>query len=148
MFTFFITFLQLAGFIVGLGAVTVIDFHGFIAQKSVYWTRVTISAHKVTKPLIWLGTIMLLVGKILKYFNEGFSNLLLVEFGLLAVLILNGCFLSFYVSPFLIKLEKQGVQKPLPNSLQNKIKVSFLFSFFGWWVLVLLFILSIINVNL
>jgi hypothetical protein len=49
-------FTFIAGLIIGLGAVTVIDIHGFIARRSLYWTRATISAHKVTKPMIWVGT--------------------------------------------------------------------------------------------
>jgi len=48
-------FVSLAGFILGLGAVTVIDLHGFFAQKSSYWTVATTRTHKITKPLIWIG---------------------------------------------------------------------------------------------
>ncbi len=132
---------QLIGFIVGLGAVTVIDWHGFMGQKSVYWTKATVSAHKITKPLIWTGTILLLVGKIIKLNLVGLTDLMFVEFLLMFLLILNGCFLSFYVSPYLLKLEKKGITKPLPSSLQSKIKISFIFSLLGWWSLVFLFIL-------
>ncbi len=47
-----------AGLIVGLGAVTVIDLHGFLGRKSPYWAEATTRAHHVTKPLIWLGTLL------------------------------------------------------------------------------------------
>ena len=30
-------FICIAGFVVGLGAVTVIDIHGFLGRKSKYW---------------------------------------------------------------------------------------------------------------
>ena len=43
-------FIFIAGFIIGLGAVTVIDIHGFLGRKSAYWTEATIRTHKVTKP--------------------------------------------------------------------------------------------------
>lgn len=45
-------FLFLAGFVIGLGAVSVIDVLGFLGRTSRYWTEATVRAHKVTKPLI------------------------------------------------------------------------------------------------
>ncbi|MDO8659167.1 MAG: hypothetical protein Q7K54_01055 [Candidatus Parcubacteria bacterium] len=48
-------FVFISGFIVGLGAVTVIDIHGFLGRKSSYWTEATTRTHKVTKPMIWVG---------------------------------------------------------------------------------------------
>ncbi len=51
-------FLHLAGFVIGLGAVTVIDLHGFLGRRSAYWTEATTRTHKVTKPLIWAGLIL------------------------------------------------------------------------------------------
>jgi hypothetical protein len=32
-------FVCIAGFVLGLGAVTVIDLHGFLGRKSSYWTE-------------------------------------------------------------------------------------------------------------
>lgn len=130
--------LTFAGFIIGLGAVTVIDWHGFLAQKSSYWTVATTRTHKVTKPLIWFGTILLILGKYFSYlYIPGIVNV--YEFLLLGVLILNGCFLSFVISPYLLKKEKEGKDSDLlPSSIQLKIKISFIFSFVGWWGLVLL----------
>ena len=126
-----------SGFIIGLGAVTVIDFHGFLAQKSSYWTVATTRAHKITKPLIWLGTILLTIGKGFGYYSQSVP-VNLYEFFVLAVLILNGCFLSFVISPYLLKKEKAGKDLDLlPASIQNQIKISFVFSFLGWWGLVL-----------
>ena len=52
-------FIILAGFIIGLGAVTVIDIHGFLGRRSNYWTEATTRTHKVTKPLIWIGITLL-----------------------------------------------------------------------------------------
>jgi hypothetical protein len=50
------------------------------------------------------------------------------------ILVLNGFFLSFYVSPFLLKREIEGREKELlPDSLQIKIILSFIVSFIGWW---------------
>lgn len=37
MFEFIILFLIISGFIIGFGAVNVIDMHGFLARKSNYW---------------------------------------------------------------------------------------------------------------
>jgi hypothetical protein len=49
-------------------------------------------------------------------------------------LIFNGLFLSFRVSPFLLKREKEGrADELLPSSWQIKITISFIISFLGWW---------------
>lgn len=136
--------LLIAGFIIGLGAVTVIDLHGFLGRKSQYWTEATTRTHKVTKPLIWVGTLLVLIGGII--FHKSFSGLELLHFVLVFGLILNGLFLTFRVSPFLIKREKEGKSSELlPNTWQNKITFSFIVSFLGWWGLVLLNCLLIVD---
>jgi hypothetical protein len=64
------------------------------------------------------------------------------------VLILNGLFLSFVISPML--LEKEQHEKKLsllPMSLQNKIKISFIFSVLGWWGSLILFILTLTQIG-
>ena len=55
-------FILFAGFIIGLGAVTVIDLHGFLGRTSTYWTEATTRTHKVTKPLIWAGMFLVIIG--------------------------------------------------------------------------------------
>ncbi|MEX0918490.1 MAG: hypothetical protein WDZ85_00760 [Candidatus Paceibacterota bacterium] len=127
-------FVLIAGFIIGLGAVTVIDLHGFLGRKSSYWTEATIRTHKVTKPLIWLGLGLVIVGGLIFYRNAGFSGIPLYQAIIALVLVLNGLFLSFYVSPFLLAREQAGRQQELlPRSLQNKITVSLIISDIGWW---------------
>jgi len=127
-------FLFIAGFIIGLGAVTVIDIHGFLGRKSPYWTEATIRTHKVTKPLIWLGMFLAIVGGLIFYRNVGFSGTALIQVFLAVILIINGSFLSFWLSPRLIRKEKEGkAQEMLPSDLQWKIAVSFIISFIGWW---------------
>ena len=127
-------FLFIAGFIIGLGAVTVIDLHGFLGRTSSYWTEATIRTHKITKPLIWIGMFLAIIGGVITYRNIGFSGIALVHTLIAIVLILNGCFLSFWVSPQLLKREKEGkAQEILPSNLQIKIAMSFVISFMGWW---------------
>lgn len=36
---FFSIFITIAGFVIGLGAVTVVDLHGFLGRRSSYWTE-------------------------------------------------------------------------------------------------------------
>jgi hypothetical protein len=121
-------FLIIAGYVIGLGAVTVIDTLGFLGRKSSYWTEATIRAHKVTKPLIWLGIFLILIGS---YFYKNLNSNLIYFF---IILILNGIFLSFYISPILLDREKRGKQKELlPINLQVKITISFIISFLTWW---------------
>jgi hypothetical protein len=127
-------FLLLAGFVIGLGAVTVIDIHGFLGRKSSYWTEATTRTHKVTKPLIWLGIFLALLGGILFYREAGLNGASLWHAIIASVLVANGCFLTFKVSPFLLEREKAGrSQELLPITLQRRITLSFLISFFGWW---------------
>ena len=144
MLDFIGLFIFIAGFIAGLGAVTVIDIHGFLGRKSSYWTEATIRTHKVTKPLIWLGIFMSIVGGAILYRNELFSGIPLYHALIACALIMNGIFLSFYVSPFLLKKESEGKQTELlPQSLQNKIIISLIVSDVGWWVGLLLLVLYI-----
>lgn len=134
-------FLFLAGFVIGLGAVTVIDIHGFLGRKSAYWTEATIRTHKVTKPLIWTGIVLALIGGFVFYRNEVLVGAPLWHLVIAVALILNGCFLSFVVSPFLLKQEREGrATELLPASLQRKITLSFIVSFLGWWSALLILV--------
>ena len=127
-------FILLAGFIIGLGAVTVIDIHGFLGRKSSYWTEATTRTHKVTKPLIWVGIFLAIIGGILFFRNEPFSGVPMYLALISIVLVLNGLFLSFRVSPYLLQKEKEGrASELLPESWQRKIIVGLIFSDLGWW---------------
>lgn len=125
---------MIAGFIIGLGAVMVIDIHGFLGRKSSYWTMATIRTHKVTKPMIWAGTMLAIIGGFIVYRDVPFAGIPMYHAIIAIILILNGIFLSFYVSPFLLKRESEGRDKELlPQTLQNKIMVSLIISDIGWW---------------
>ncbi|MEI6316178.1 MAG: hypothetical protein WCO65_00415 [bacterium] len=127
-------FLFIAGFVIGLGAVTVIDIHGFLGRKSSYWTEATTRTHKVTKPLIWVGIILAIIGGSIFYRNETLSGIPLIHLVIAIVLIINGYFLSFKVSPYMLAREKEGKSgELLPQSWQNKIMISLIFSDLGWW---------------
>lgn len=127
-------FLTIAGFVIGLGAVTVIDLHGFLGRHSPYWTEATIRTHKVTKPLIWTGMALAIIGSIIVYREIGFLGYVPLQTLIAVALVLNGCFLSFWVSPRLLKRERQGkARELLPQSWQYAITVSFVVSFVGWW---------------
>ncbi len=127
-------YLHLAGFVIGLGAVTVIDLHGFLGRKSAYWTEATTRTHKVTKPLIWAGLFLAVLGGAMFHSRQGWSEILLVQAIIAAVLVFNGVFLSFWVSPFLLNREKEGrAAELLPISWQKGITVAFIISFVGWW---------------
>jgi hypothetical protein len=141
MFEFIILFLIISGFIIGFGAVNVIDMHGFLARKSNYWTLATTRTHKVTKPMIWLGISLVLIGGIFLYKDL----FLIIHLSLVSVLIMNGLFLSFVVSPFLLKREREGTESEiLPSKIQNKIFISFIFSDLGWWASVVLLVLFLV----
>ncbi len=127
-------FILLAGFVIGLGAVMVIDIHGFLGRKSSYWTEATIRTHKVTKPLIWVGTFFVIIGGFVFYRNAPFSGIPFYHAIIACALVFNGLFLSFYVSPFLLAREREGKQSELlPESLQRKIAISLVLSDLGWW---------------
>lgn len=127
----------IVGFIIGLGAVTVIDIHGFLGRKSTYWTLATTRTHKITKPLIWIGMIIFTIGFSLVYTG----NLLVIQSLVAVGMFANGSFLTFWVSPFLIDREKkEKSDELLPASWQRKITASFIVSFISWWGSVALFI--------
>jgi hypothetical protein len=133
-------FITIAGFVIGLGAVTVIDLHGFLGRKSGYWTQATIRTHKVTKPLIWVGTFIAIVGSVGLYWSDGWTVLHGVQTMIASLLVLNGAWLTFWLSPRLLTREGEGKdQEVLPSSWQRAITISFLVSFVGWWSEVALF---------
>jgi hypothetical protein len=137
--------IYIIGLIVGLGAVTVIDLHGFLGRKSKYWTLATTRTHKVTKPLIWIGTILSIVGRTISY-SAVDIKLMYLHISIFSVLILNGLFLTFGVSRFLLQRERYGDDSELlPKKWQTKIIFSFIFSFAGWWTSVYLLVLTISN---
>lgn len=134
-------FIIVAGFIIGLGAVTVIDLHGFLGRTSSYWTEATTRTHKVTKPLIWIGTLLIIIGGILFYTQYAFTTIPRIHSISLVCMILNGFFLTFSVSPFLLKREREGRSgELLPPSWQNKIILSFIASVLLWWGNLFLFV--------
>ncbi len=127
-------FLLMSGFVVGLGAVTVIDLHGFLGRKSSYWTEATTRTHKITKPLIWAGVILAILGGIVFYRNQPLAGIPLYHMIVAILLIINGLFLTFWVSPRLIQREQEGrASELLPQSWQTKITISLLVSDLGWW---------------
>lgn len=139
-------FVMMAGFVIGLGAVTVIDIHGFLGRTSSYWTEATTRTHKVTKPMIWVGIMLAVIGGLIFYRHQSLSGIPLAHFIITLVLIANGYFLSFKVSPFLLQREKEGQSgELLPASWQKKIIVSLIISDIGWWgglFLLVIYILS------
>lgn len=127
-------FLLISGFVVGLGAVTVIDIHGFLGRKSSYWNEATIRTHKVTKPLIWLGIFLVIVGGIIFYKEADLLWIPIIHMVSVVFLVLNGIYLSFVISPRLIQRETQGrSQELLPESWKKKITISLIISDIFWW---------------
>ncbi|MCR4313679.1 MAG: hypothetical protein NUV84_00325 [Candidatus Uhrbacteria bacterium] len=142
--TFFTLLLVFTGFIIGLGAVTVIDLHGFLGRKSAYWTEATTRTHKVTKPMIWIGMVLATLGGVLFYWGDSFFWTPLIHLLLIVALVANGCFLSFVVSPYMLRREREGRDSELlPASFQVKIAASMIVSVIGWWGSLALFIFEL-----
>jgi uncharacterized membrane protein len=129
-----------------LGAITVIDLHGFLGRKSTYWTEATTRTHKVTKPLIWLGLTLAVFGAAIFHRIQGWTTILQIQAIIALILIVNGFFLSFWVSPYLLQKEKDGkAAEILPISWQQKITVAFIISFLGWWGCLLLTVIDLLT---
>ncbi|MBI2610002.1 hypothetical protein HYW53_02390 [Candidatus Giovannonibacteria bacterium] len=138
-------FVFIAGFVIGLGAVTFIDIHGFLGRKSSYWTEATTRTHKVTKPLIWAGITLAVIGGLIFYRGQSFSGIPFIHAVIAIALIFNGYFLSFKVSPFLLKREKEGRSgELLPASWQKKIMAGLIVSDIGWWGGLLLLVVHLL----
>ena len=134
MFEAIALLLFIAGFVVGLGAVTVIDLHGFLGRTSPYWNEATIRTHKITKPLIWLGIALAVLGGALTYWGQPFTGIPLYHAVLAGMVVVNCIFLSFVISPELLERERQGrAQELLPTRMQWKIAISLVVSDIGWW---------------
>ncbi len=134
--------ITLIGFVVGLGAVTVIDIHGVLGKSSAYWRAAAVRTHKVTMPLIWIGSVLVGLG----YLLSAGHGIAISPLGYIyAVLILNGCFLSFVISPKLIANEKAGKpEAELPNSWQRLIIISTIISFLGWWPSLIIYLHAVL----
>lgn len=133
-FNFIGLFLLFAGFVIGLGAVMVIDIQGFLGRNSKYWTEATTRTHKVTKPMIWIGIALAIIGGTVFFRNKILSGVPIYLAFIAIILILNGLFLSFRVSPYLLQKEKEGKSgEILPKSWQKKIMASLILSDLGWW---------------
>lgn len=129
-----------AGYAIGLGAVTVIDIHGFLGRQSSYWTEATIRTHKVTKPMIWIGIFLLIIGGSLLYIGQAWHWVMLLHIVIASVLLMNGLYLSFVISPALLKREQEGrASEILPKSMQMHITIGLLLSDAGWWISLILF---------
>jgi hypothetical protein len=141
-------FLFLAGFVIGLGAVTVIDLHGFLGRTSSYWTEATTRTHKVTKPMIWIGMTLAILGGSIFYRHGQDSVIPFIHACIAIILLANGCFLSFKVSPFLLEREREGRSgELLPASWQRKIMVSLIVSDLGWWSALFLLVVYVLKTN-
>jgi hypothetical protein len=141
-------FILISGFVIGLGSVTVIDCLGFLGRKSNYWTEATARAHKVTKPLIWVGLTLVIIGGFIFYRDIGLVWNTIYHLITLPIMLGVGYFLSFKVSPFLLQRESEGKSSEiLPNKWQIGITIAFIFSFITWWsnLLVLILYLSMLS---
>ncbi len=134
MFEFIGLFIFISGFIIGLGAVTVIDLHGLLGRRSSYWTEATIRTHKVTKPLIWTGMFLAVLGGIIFYTQNPVNWITAIHATMIPILLANGLYLSLHISPILIEREKDGrARELLDEKMQRSISLSFIISFIGWW---------------
>ncbi len=139
-------FITLAGYILGLGGVTVIEFHAFLGRTSSYWTEATIRTHKITKPMIWTGLITIVIGSLFLYRETGLQGIALWQLVLGVPLALNGLYLTFKISPYLLKNEEEGhATQLLPQSIQKPVFAAFLFSFVGWWTEAALFAFHLVT---
>lgn len=144
---FICIFIIFAGFILGLGGTTVIDILGFLGRNSLYWTDAAIKCHKVTKPLVWTGIFLIVIGVLYEWLTFQKNFLILERLLIITGLILNGSFLSFYISPLLLKREaNKEANQILPNSLKLKITVSFLLSATMWWSLFAITVYRILQI--
>ncbi len=137
-------FLLIAGFIIGLGAVSVIETLGFLGQKSPYFTEATIRAHRVTKPLIWIGIAVVILASTWIYIGQPYQVGMLLHAIIAVTMVINGSFLTFWVSPRLLKREREGrASELLPKEWKTAITVSFFISILGWWGGLLLWCLTL-----
>lgn len=126
--------LWIAGFVIGLGAVSVIETLGFLGQRSGYWSEATIRTHKITKPLIWLGFFIATLGGAWYYSVIGWSEVMIAHGVFWIMMFMNGAFLTFWISPRLLARERQGLAAEiLPKAWKVAVTLSFFVSILTWW---------------
>jgi hypothetical protein len=141
VFGFALQYFHILGLVIGMGAAIVIETLGFISRKSSSWTSVTIDAHHVTKPLIWTGTLLLGVTWIMIAGTNVFSFPYAYKTLLILLLLLNGSYLSFVISPRLIMHKKKHGMAVLSSNLQSLILPGAVVSVIGWLAMVFLTLL-------
>lgn len=100
--------------------------------------------HKVTKPLIWVGILLAGIGGYLTYRTLPLVGIPLAHVCIALVLVLNGLWLSFWLSPRLLAREREGnVGVCLPLRMQVPIACSLTLSAVLWWTALLLLVLYI-----
>lgn len=96
--------------------------------------------------MIWIGITLAVVGGLIFYRTQDFSGIPLLQAFIALALLLNGYFLSFQVSPYLLKREQEGKSgELLPATWQKKILVSLVISDLGWWVGLLLLVIYLVK---
>ena len=135
-------FFYIAGLIIGLGGVTVIQILAWLGRNNNYWSEATVRAHRVTKPLIWFGALMALSGASLFYRGVGLTGLVRPMALVALVLFVNGFLLTAWLSPRLLQREKAGLaQELLPQEWKKWISFSLILATIVWWSEVFLLVL-------
>ena len=84
--------------------------------------------------MIWSGISLVVIGGLIFYRQQNLAGIPLIHAAIALALLVNGYFLSFKVSPFLLKREAEVRSgELLPDAWQKKIIVSLIISDIGWW---------------
>jgi hypothetical protein len=96
--------------------------------------------------MIWMGTALAIIGGLIFYRQHSLAGIPLIHAAIALVLVVNGYFLSFKVSPFLLQREREGLSAELlPASWQKKIMASLVVSDIGWWGGLLLLVIYLVR---
>lgn len=123
-------FIHVISFIIGFGAVIVIDAFGLLwLIKRVKLATVNTVAN-VTQILIWLGwTGLVLSGSVLLYHKGFIDNLTWIKLSFVLMLGLNGLFLHSIKK----SMERLGSPEELPKIIMFRTALASTISQLGWW---------------
>ncbi len=127
---FILLFIHVTSFIVGFGAVIVIDMFGSLwILKKVKLSQVNFVAG-ITQRLIWVGWTGLVLSGIGLILHKGYvDNLTMIKLFFVALLGLNGLFLHFIKK----STEHIGDNDEMPALARFRITLASAISQMGWW---------------
>lgn len=126
-------FLVLAGLVLGLGSVAVIDVLGVLSLRKPKYFDLTVTLSRITKWITWAGVLFIIAGSSLLYHESGSTGVATFQNLFLLLIIINALVMTFKLSPDLYKLQAARKTGAIPRNIKVRTAIHFTVSFISWW---------------